>query len=254
MHWQVAFNAGACMAMLRGDLPELERWAERGLEVGGEAGEPDAVMIYGGQLVLLRILQGRASEVVEMLEQGVKANPRISVWKATLAWTLCWLDRRDEAAAIVTEAAADRFEHLPSEHSRGTALAAYADAAAQAGVTGAAEILYGLIEPWADQVVWNGVSTCGLGRTYLGLLAAALGHDEQCDQHFARAIEIQERDGMVVWAARAHLGWAEALAARGEHEPARDRAARALDLAREHGYGFIEPRAAAILEAGSPVG
>ena len=253
MHWQVAFNAGACMAMLRGDLPGLERCAEQGLEIGSEAGEPDALMISGAQLVLLRVMQGRAGEVVEMLEQGVKANPLISAWKATLAWTLCWLDRRDEAAAIITDAATDRFEHLPWEPSRASALATYADAAAQAGVTDAAEILYELIEPWADQVVWNGVSTCGHGRTYLGLLAAALGRDEQADEHFARAIEIQERDGMIVWAARAHLGWAEALAARGEHAPARERAARALDLAREHGYGFIEPRAAAIFEASSPV-
>ena len=248
MHWQVAYNARACTAMLRGDLPELERWAARALEVGGEAGEPDAVMIYGGQLVLLRILQGRAGEVVGMLQAGVKANPLISVWKATLAWTLCWLDRRDEAAAIVATAAADGFEHLPREHSRGTALAAYADAAAQCGVTGAAEILYELIEPWADQVAWNGVSAGGLGHTYLGLLAAALGRDEQADRHFARATEVQERGGMLVWAARAHLGWAEALSARGEDGPARERAARALELARAHGYGFIEPRAAAILE------
>ena len=103
MHWQVALNAGACMAMLRGDLPGLERCAEQGLELGSEAGEPDALMIYGGQLVSLRVLQGRAGEIVEMLEQGVKAYPLISAWKATLAWTLCWLDRPDEAAAIITE-------------------------------------------------------------------------------------------------------------------------------------------------------
>ncbi len=43
----------------------------------------------------------------------------------------------------------------------------------------------------------------------------------QADEHFTRAIDIQERDGMLVWAARAHLGWAEALAARGEPERSR---------------------------------
>ena len=37
------------------------------------------------------------------------------------------------------------------------ALALYADAAAQAGALMPRAILYELIEPWADQVAWNGV-------------------------------------------------------------------------------------------------
>jgi tetratricopeptide (TPR) repeat protein len=192
-------------------------------------------MIYGAQISFLRVLQGRAGQIVALLEQNAKANPLIPAWKAALAWTLCWLDRGDEAAAIVAEAARDRFDHVPREQTRTAALALYADAAAQAGVNDAAEILYELIEPWADQVVWNGIIGCGHARTYLGLLAAALGRDEQADKHFARAIDIQERDGMPVWAARAHLGWAEApdRARRATARPrARGQRARALPQAR----------------------
>ena len=111
-------------------------------------------------------------------------------------------------------------------------LALYADAAAQAGVTDAAEILYELIEPWADQVAWNGADRIGHARMYLGLLAAALGRDEQADEHFALRVEIQERRDCWRGRRRAHLGWAEALAARGEPERAREQAARAR--ARSH--------------------
>ena len=132
------------------------------------------------------------------------------------------LGRGGEAAAIVTEAAADSFEHVPWESTRSNALAM---SAAQAGATGAAAVLYELIEPWADQLVWNGTNAFGHNPTYLGLLAAALGRDEQADEHFARACQIQERDEMLVWAARA------------------------LELARERGYGLLEPRAVAIVEA-----
>ncbi len=142
---------------------------------------------------------------------------------------------------------------MPWEQTRTAALALYADAAAQAGVNDAAEILYELIEPWADQVAWNGTIACGHARTYLGLLAAALGRDEQADQDFARAIEIQERGGMLVWAARAHLGWAERLFARGQRNQARQHARRALELSREHGYGAFEPRAAALLQPRSTI-
>ncbi len=254
MRWQAALSGTAGMAILRGELAEGERSAERALQLGEEAGEPDRFMISGTQLIFLRVLQGRCDEVVVLLEQGVEANPLIPGWRAALAVTLCWLGRRDEAAAIVAEAARDRFAHVPWELARLTALVLYADAAAQAGVTDAAEILYDLIEPWADQVAWNGATGCGHARTYLGLLAAALGRDEQADEHFALAIEIQEREGMLVWAGRAHLGWAEALAARGERERAHEHAAIALELSRTRGYGLLEPRAAAILEAASRVG
>jgi tetratricopeptide (TPR) repeat protein len=253
MHWQVAVSVRGGVAMLRGDLAEAERCAELALQLGTDAGEPDRFMIHGAQIIFLRVLQGRAGEVVALLEQGVRANPLIPAWKAALAWTLCWLGRGDEAAAIVAAAARDRFAHVPWELGRMPALALYADAAAQAGVNHAAEILYELIEPWADQVVWNGTIACGHARTYLGLLAAALGWYERADEHFARAIEIQE-GGMLVWVARAHLGWAESLATCGERERAHEHAATALALSRKYGYGFLEPRAAGILEARSPVG
>ena len=86
---------------------------------------------------------------------------------------------------------------------------------------------------------------------WLGLLAGVLGKHEQADQHLAFACEFQETNGLPLWAARAHLGWAEALAARGETARAREHAARALELSREHGYGLFEPRAAALVGTGS---
>jgi hypothetical protein len=59
---------------------------------------------------------------------------------------------------------------------------------------------------------------------------------------------------MLLWAAHAHLGWAEALAARGEADRAREEAQRALELSREHGYALFEPRAATLVETESPAG
>ena len=132
-----------------------------------------------------------------------------------------------------------------------TALALYADAAVLTDSSGPASILYELIEPWADQVVWNGVIGYGHARMWLGLLAACMGDHEQADQHLAFACDFQETHGLLLWAARAHLGWAEALAGRGDAARAREHAARALELSREHGYGAFEERAAALVEAQS---
>jgi tetratricopeptide (TPR) repeat protein len=253
IRWAAVGIARASMALLRGDLAEAERYAKQALKIGRDAGEPDAFIAYAMQIFPVRLMQGRLSDLVP-LEQSVQASPLVPVLKASLAWSLCWLGRGDEAAAILTEAAADRFEHLPWDHARMSALTMYAEAAAQTGLTDAAAILYELIEPWADHVVWSSLNSYGHARMYLGLLAAALGWDERADEHFAASCEFEEQRGMLLWAARAHLGWAEALAARGAAERARDEAQRTLELSREHGYALFEPRAAALVETASRAG
>jgi class 3 adenylate cyclase/tetratricopeptide (TPR) repeat protein len=253
MRWVTTFN-GAGLALLRGDLARAERLAEEAVQIGADAGQPDAYMVYSGQLQEIRLYQGRGGELIELLEQSVAANPGIPAWRAALAQTLGWVGRTERSAAIVADAATDGFEHVHWDQFRLATLAMYAEAATLAEVSGAAGVLYELIEPWADQIAWVGAITYGQASTYLGLLATALGRHEHADEHFKRSCEFHEANELLLWAARAHLGWAEALAGRGETEPARSEAARALELSREHRYGLFEPRAAALVETASAAG
>jgi hypothetical protein len=186
-----------------------------------------------------------------MLEQGVSAYPGISAWRAGLASALCWIDRRTEAAEILEQARAEHFEDVPAASTWTTTMALYADAASQTGDSRAASILYELLEPWAGQVVWSGPLGYGHIRLWLGLLAVVLGRDGEADQHLRFACDFHEGNDLPVWAARANLGWAEALASRGEAARAQKHAARALELSQEHGYGAFEERATAIVEAQS---
>jgi AAA ATPase domain len=241
----------AGLAFGRGDIAEAEQLAEEALQIGTDDGQPDAFMVYGAVMAPLRALQGRGDEMIDATEETVQAYPGIPAWAGALAWGYCWLGRIAEAEALVRKGALDGFAHVPHDQVRSTALASYVDAAWHTRARDAAGALYPLVEPWADQIVWNGASSLGHARMYLGLLAATLGWDERADEHFTFACDIQEQNGMLLWAARAHLGWAEALAGREEVERARAEAARALELAREHGYGAIEPRAAAVVETGS---
>jgi class 3 adenylate cyclase len=245
--WVTAYCGRACWALLHGSVDEAEHHAQEALRIGTELGEPDALMMYGAQLVPIRILQGRAGEILDLLDQAIQANPRLLGFQAAKAQILSSLGRVDEARAMLDEATATRFEHVAREQTRAVGLAMYAEAAAQTGATDAAAILYALLEPTADQIAWNGANTCGHLRIYLGLLAATLGRDDEADEHFARAIEVQERGGILIGAARAHLGWAEALAARGDAARARDHAARAHELSRERGCDLFATRAAALL-------
>ncbi len=251
LKWFSTFQT-ATWELLHGDLVAAERSAERAFAMGQEAGEPDAILIYGIQLSFALRARGRGQEIIAVLEQRASASPGIVALHAGLAWTLCWLDRRAEAAAMLAQAASERFEHILPDTAELTALMLYADAAVQTGDTHVSSILHERIEPFGDQIDWNGATAWGHARMSLGLLAGVLGKHEEADRLLAFACEFQETNSMLLSAARAHLGWAEALAARGEKERAREHATRALELSREHGYGLFEPRAAALVEMESP--
>ncbi len=174
--------------------------------------------------------------------------------RALLASSLCWLDRREDAATILARAASDRFADVRPAADELTALVLYAEAAAQTGDREVSAILCDRIQPWADQVDWNTLFSAGHTRLYLGLLASVLAEHEQSDEHLAFACEFHEANDMTLWTARSHLGWTESLAERGDTDRAREHATHALELSRENGYGAFEPRAAALVETESAAG
>ena len=243
--WNAGFIAAGMMC-IRGELEAGERLAEQALRFGQEAGQPDTAMIAGSTIVLNRMIQGRGEEVIALIERMVTEYPGVP-WEAALGYTCCLIDRRPEAAEILARAAAQHFEHLHYDQNRMTGLALYADTAAQTRSVKAAVMLYELIKPHDDQFIWNGGVSFGHARTYSAMLAATLGHHGHADADFAFACEFHHRHGVQAWEARSELGWAEALAERGDLDRAHEHASRALELSRDHGYGAFEPRAAAIV-------
>jgi class 3 adenylate cyclase len=245
----------AGLELLHGRMAVGERLAELALQVGQETGQLDALLIYAGHLALLRVYQGRAVEVIDLLEYSVGAYSGVPAFRGGFVCALAWLDRMDEANAQLEDAAGDRFEHMSlSVIPKLTGLALYADAAALTRNVNAASTLYECIAPFSDQIVWTTTSGYGHTRLWLGLLDAVTGENQRCDEHLAFACEFHEANDVPLWAARGHLGWAEALTARGDAAGARGHATRALELSREHGYGAFEPRAATLVETESAAG
>jgi hypothetical protein len=248
--WLAAYGV-AGWELLHGRFDAGERLSQQAFQIGQEAGQADAVLVYGMQLMFMRTYQGRAGEIVDMLEQSVSNYPGIAALRAGLATVLSWLDRNDDAISVLEQAASDRFAQVAPRLDKLATLAMYADTAVLTQTKAAALALRDRMEPWADQVVWTVTQGYGHMRLWLGLLAALLGHPERADDHLGFACEFHEANDMPLWAARGHLGWAEALGRRGVVPDAREHATRALELAREHGYGAFEPRAAALLAAPS---
>jgi tetratricopeptide (TPR) repeat protein len=229
--------------------------ANEAFEIGRATNQPDALMMWGIQSAFARRYGGDVDEnLIELTRRTVAAYPQMLLWQASVAQFEAEFGSREVASVILDEAVESRLEHLSWDPSRLTALAFYADASARLGRTDAAQLIYELLEPWHKHFIWC-AGACGYGhvRLWLGLLATTLGRDAEADEHVTFSVRFSEDQRLPLWAARSHLAQAEALAARGDRDSASEHSARALELAREHGYGNIERGAAALIGTRSPV-
>jgi len=247
LNW-VATIALAAWAVLEGDLAVSEALARTALEIGELAGHPDARRIFGEHRALIRTYQGRGDEqLIELSRQATAAWPRMAVWPAATAHYSALFGDPDEARALLHDAVESRLEHVGWDTLRLVALAFYADAASRLDAREAAALVHELMAPWHDQFIWGGALGYGHVRLWLGETAATMGRHRDADEHFAFACGFHDDNGLTLWSARSHLGWSEALAARGKRAQAQKHASRASELARAHGYGLIEALAAPIL-------
>jgi tetratricopeptide (TPR) repeat protein len=242
----VYYTAG--LAQMSGDLMEADRLAQEAANLGVQAGEPDAFLIFQAQIGGVRVSQGRTAEIIEPLEQAAADNPGIPGFQAGLAVALCDIGRVDEAASMLERVAENGFASVPHNQAYSTALALWARTAAEAGSKRAAALLYDLIEPWRDVLVWNGASGFGAAESYLGMLAATLESHARAKEHFAAASRLHEREGVRGWEAISLCYQARSLLSIGETQEAQESARRALALAQETQHESSARRAEEILQ------
>jgi hypothetical protein len=247
LRWHATHYASG-LAQLSGELEEAERLAECAVQFGEQAGEPDALMIYAGQIGTIRVEQGPAPGIIELLEQATEANPGIPGFEAGLCVTLCYVGREAEAAARLERAAALRFTDVPLNQTYSTALVMWARTAADVDSEEAAAALFDLIEPWGDGLVWNGATGYGAAASYLGMLAATLGRHERADEYFAAASRLHRKEGVKGWEAQNLCYWARSQLAAGDAGKARETALRAVGIARETGHESSARRAERIVQ------
>jgi class 3 adenylate cyclase len=248
LRWHATYYA-AGLAQMRGDLARADELAEAAFHLAQRDGEPDALVIYFGQIGVLRSEQGRPEEVVEVLEQAVAGNPGIPAFAAGLGAVLCDLGRLEEAAALLEGAREAGFAAVPKDQVCSTALTAWARVAADVGAQAAAAELYDLIEPWRGLFVWNGSTGYGAVEAYLGVLSATLGAHDRAHAHHAAASALHQREGVRGWEARNLFWWARSLRAAGATDRARATAEQALHVARENGCATTRRHAERLLEA-----
>jgi tetratricopeptide (TPR) repeat protein len=212
-----------------GDLHEAEPWAIQAVEAGTAAGEPDALIVFGGQLAGVRIIQGRLGELADQALQLAGERDSFAAWRAAGALALIESGREDDARE---PALAENFQSIPWDQSWSAAIVGWVMVCSRPGLVDRAGELYEMLAPFSGQVATGGFTVVGTIDWALGRLAATLQRYEEAEGHFAAAVEIEESLGAPLFLARTRVAWARSLIARGRPEDL-DRAAPMLEEAHD---------------------
>ena len=238
----------ASFRLARGRLEEAEELIEASVAQALESDQGDAMTIYVAQLIGLRREQGRLDELTDLLVQSVEDNPTLPAFAASLGLVYLETGRHEEARAILDEGAGQRFAHLRKDVTWHSGLAMYSELAARLRDRDAARVLFDLLEPHADLMIWNGALYLGPVASLLGRLAATLGDHTAADAHFDRAVRALEAFDAPLHLARARLWWGESLLERDpEDARARELLGQAMEEAHSRGCGPVERRATELL-------
>jgi hypothetical protein len=240
----------SALATLSGDLATGERLATEAFGLATQGGEPDAELVFGAQLINVRLLQGRLEELEPLLHSVADRGLTPTAAQGMLASLYAESGRFDEARAALSAAAQDGLIGLDRDVVWVAVAANMAQTCARVKDTTVAELLVPWLTPRRDWVIAAGPTLWGVGSHYLGLLAAARGRLDEADTEFALAAKTHERIGARPWLARTQVAWATVLRDRdasGDKTASRELAAAALSVARELGLAATEREATALL-------
>ncbi len=169
---------------------------------------------------------------------GTRPNMRAQLARSAV------LAGQTEVARTVLEAFdAQGFERIPKEIAYLNTLSCLARVAARLGDRPRSERLYALLSPYPGHNTPDAMLLYdGSVSLYLGLLAACLGWEEQAEQHFEAALEMNERIGQRPYLARAryeYARWLEQLGEQAALDRSRELARAASQTAEELGMVWL---------------
>ena len=249
LNWVHALQL-ATRALIAGDANRAEQLATDALQIGTEGGEPDALIVFGAQIIMVNLWRGTLGDLVPLIKQAIADNPGLPVFVAVLALAYAEAERTDEVRVLLGEFAGAAFD-LPLDTTWLTGMTAYADAAVECGDPLFAGPILERLAPFADQWLYTDVATSGPVSRSLAGLATVLGRYDEADAYFAHSVASSQRAGAKFFIAQTDVLWGRMLADRqaiGDTEKARDLLTKAHASAVAHGYGNVERHAAAVLQ------
>lgn len=204
-------------AILDGDLGRAEELAGETFEYAVESGQPDAALVYGGQLFTIRYHEGRASELVADFARIVDETPGVSIGTINLASAHLQAGQSDRARALAGDLVAASTA-IERDFMWPEGLAVCCDVALALGDLAGAMRSHEQLLPYADQSVFNLMGPIGAVAHRLGCLDALLGRPAQAVHFLEDALERHRRFRAPIYVAMSAVELSRLLA---ETEPAR---------------------------------
>jgi DNA-binding SARP family transcriptional activator len=196
---------GASRALIAGRLDDAEAQATAALGYGQDAGEPDAMVIFAGQLWFIRYEQGRLDELTDVVAAVVRDVPGLPAWKYMLAVSYCETGREDEAREAWADLKRNDFADLPDDATGLLSMTAASMIAAHLEDADAASRLRPHLEPHRSRVMTVGTGSLGIGAHFLGLVERTVGRLHDAEVLFEEAAEVHARLSAPGWVARTQL-------------------------------------------------
>ncbi|MFI9383809.1 ATP-binding protein [Kutzneria sp. NPDC052558] len=213
------------LAIRAGRLDEAEQRATECLALGDEVGDADATAYYGGQLLAIRWLQGRAGELLDLAVE-IANSPTLTegefTFQATVAHLAADAGRHDQARSALGRLTAGGLDALPQSSTWLSGMLAIVEAAASLGDAAVARQAYGLLLPFAELPTMPSLAVVCFGSTErgLGLAAATFGDLDRAEAHLRRAVTANLRLGNRPMTACSKADLATVLRRRGDHRAA----------------------------------
>jgi DNA-binding SARP family transcriptional activator len=204
----------AMRAIMRGELAEGERLAERALAHGLDKVDGAVGHTHGAQLVFLRWLQGSPAEVRALL-QRLGREPAGRGWRALLPLAAAAQGREAEARRALDAAAANGFGGWRSA----VEVVGLVGCCALLGDAAAAARLHRLLLPYRGWHLGAGPMVyLGVGDHHLGMLAATAGRWADAERHLLAAMTAHRRLGAHPWLVLTRQAYAGMLRGRGRRD------------------------------------
>lgn len=207
----VATHQRAVSAIIAGRLEEGEAIATEAFAIASAAGLPDADATFAAQMANIRLMQGAALEIVDVIGQMSRDHTNVPAYRAAYAVCLVSLGQVAEARAVLAEDIGNGFAGFPMDPVWAVSMHLLAEAVAMMELPEAAETLAERIVPHADVVANSGPTCFGVLHHSLGELLTVLSRFDEAEEQYSSAEATYDRMSAPLFLARTRLSWARML-------------------------------------------
>jgi tetratricopeptide (TPR) repeat protein len=209
-------------ALLTGRLAEAEELAMNAMSTGQKLGVDNVEGVMGVQMFTIRREQGRLGEIAPLVSHFLEKHGAGASWRPGLALIHFEIGEREKAREQFERMASTNFKCVPRDSLWQTCLSYLTEVCDGLDDSERAQLLYDLLQPYAEHtlVVGNAIACLGATSRYLAQLATVCNRWDDAERHFQHAIELNRRLNARPWLAHTQFQYARMLLKRGPpHDP-----------------------------------